>query len=248
MEQTPIDYYQRLYDDLPFEETMAAIRKKTVLQFLNERKTETLLEIGCGNDSIINHYNTFKKCIVVEPSIVFFNRLKKSETLKTNDVVCVNEFFSSDLKQKADFSNVDTVLVSGLLHELPSPKQFLKDLFEIIPFHTSIHINVPNANSFHRLLALKSGLINNVEELSALQIKLKQPHTFTLYSLKQVVESAGFKITKNGSFFIKPFTHLQMHNIQNNELFSKNIMQGFEKMIEYFPENGAEIFINAVKE
>lgn len=248
MEQTPIDNYQRLYDDLPFEETMAAIRKKTVLQFLNERKPETLLEIGCGNDSIINHYNTFKKCIVVEPSIVFFNRLKKSETLKTNDVVCVNEFFSSDLKQKADFSNVDTVLVSGLLHELPSPKQFLKDLFEIIPFHTSIHINVPNANSFHRLLALKSGLINNVEELSALQIKLKQPHTFTLYSLKQVVESAGFKITKNGSFFIKPFTHLQMHNIQNNELFSKNIMQGFEKMIEYFPENGAEIFINAVKE
>lgn len=247
MNRLQIDTYQKMYDELPFENTMAAIRKKTILQFLNERKPENLFEIGCGNDSIINHYTSFKKCIVVEPSPVFFSRLQQSATISTKEVICVNDFFSAALKCSVNFSGVDTVLVSGLLHELLQPDLFLKDLFDILPINAVVHINVPNANSFHRLLALQSGLIKNVEERSNLQIKLKQPHTFTQSALKELVQTAGFKIINYGSYFIKPFTHLQMHHIQHNELFHNNTITGLEKMIEYFPHNGAEIFVEVVK-
>lgn len=247
MERNQIDTYQELYDELQFEDTMAAIRKKTVLRFLNEIKPNTLLEIGCGNDSIINHYTAFKKCVVIEPSIVFFKRLQQSETLKTKEVICVNNFFSAAVKSSVDFNDVDGVLVSGLLHELPEADVFLKDLFDVLPLNVVIHINVPNANSFHRLLALQSGLIKNVEERSDLQIKLQQPHTFTQSALNELVQNAGFKVIKHGSYFIKPFTHVQMQHIQDNELFHKNIIDGLEKMIEFFPDNGAEIFVEVVK-
>ena len=94
---------------------------------------------------------------------------------------------------------------------------------------------------------MQSGLIKNVEERSDLQIKLQQPHTFTQLSLNDLVQTAGFKVVKQGSYFIKPFTHLQMDHILHNELFHKNIINGLEKMIEFFPDNGAEIFVEVVK-
>ena len=247
MSSEQIDSYQKLYDELPFEETMAAIRKKTVLKFLSTYNSKTLLEIGCGNDSIVNHYRRFENAIIVEPSKVFFERLRHLKIAQLRKVVCVNDFFSAELKSIVDFGKVDAILVSALLHEVPSPEKLLNDIFEVAPAQTVIHINVPNANSFHRLLALEASLIKDVNELSAQQIKLNQLFTFNLTMLEKLVTSCGFKIIEKGSFFIKPFTHLQMHHIKNHELFNDNIILGLENMIKYFPDNGAEIFVNAVK-
>lgn len=248
MENAAIDAYQQLYDELPFEDIMAGIRKKTVLQFLNNRKVHTLLEIGCGNDSIVNHFTHFDNAIVVEPSTIFFDRLCASQSVKSKNVTFINDFFSAKLTAAKDFNKVDTVLISGLLHELLSPDNFLKEVFDAISSQTAIHINVPNANSFHRLLAVEAGLIKNVNELSPLQQKLKQPSIFSLASLEKMLTNCGFKIVEKGTYFIKPFTHLQMQHIKNNDLFSSEIINGLEKMIKYFPENGAEIFMNVVKE
>jgi SAM-dependent methyltransferase len=247
MSKPHIEAYQELYDELPFEETMAAIRKKTVLQFLHAKQSNNILEIGCGNDSILNHYTDFDTAIVAEPSQVFFSRLKTIPFPEHKEIVLINDFFSASLKSLYDFSKTDTVIVSGLLHELPHPQQFLKDVYEICNPGTSVHVNVPNANSFHRLLAVEAGLIKDTKELSALQIELKQPHTFSLKDLQDLAINCGFTIEDEGSYFIKPFTHKQMEILNNHDMFGEKIITGLENMIKYFPHMGAEIFLNLVK-
>ena len=247
MATTEIEYYQQMYDELPFEETMAAFRKNIVIKFLTDRKCKNILEVGCGNDSIINHYKDFEKAVVVEPSPVFFERLKKINTDPAKEIIFINDFFSAALKHQYDFTKTDAVVISGLLHELPEPEKLLKDVFTIIGNETAVHINVPNANSFHRLLAVEAGIIKDVKELSVLQKQLKQPHTFTLSDLKSLAQICGFTVFEEGSYFIKPFTHKQMAFLQMQPMFGKSIIDGLDKMIKYFPENGSEIFLNLVK-
>ena len=68
--------------------------------------------------------------------------------------------------------------------------------------NTIIHINVPNANSFHRLLAVEMGLIENVFELSKNNVSFQQQNVFDLNKLIELVEKLDFKIIE--SFSISP--------------------------------------------
>lgn len=48
----------------------------------------------------------------------------------------------------------------------------------------------------------------------------------------------------SGSFFVKPFTHAQMEQCLNNGVVGENVLDGLDKMIEFMPELGAEIYVN----
>ena len=47
-----------------------------------------------------------------------------------------------------------------------------------------------------------------------------------------------------GSYFIKPFNHKKMAELLELEIIDKQLLVGLDNMIKYFPENGAEIFVN----
>ncbi len=45
------------------------------------------------------------------------------------------------------------IICSGLLHEVEEPDKMIRDIFRLCGRETIVHINVPNANSIHRLVA-----------------------------------------------------------------------------------------------
>jgi hypothetical protein len=123
----------------------------------------------------------------------------------------------------------------------------LSAIGELCGSNTEVHINVPNANSVHRLIALEAGIIQDVHDMSDTQKKLQQSRTYDMDSLKSEVESAGFVVEDCGSYFIKPFTHLQLQRCIDEEIIDERVLDGLSGLIKYMPDYGAEIYVNVKK-
>ena len=120
----------------------------------------------------------------------------------------------------------------------------LKAIKELCSSDTVVHINVPNANSLHRLLAKEVGLIKDVHEQSAQMQKMQRRRTYDIKLLQKEIIDAGFNVKDSGSYFIKPFTHKQMQQCLDEGIIGEEILLGFEKIIKYMPEYGAGIYVN----
>lgn len=234
-----IQKYEDEYPQLSFEETMVHYRKKVVLDFLKTGPSGRILEIGCGLDPLYQHYDLFSEMTIIEPSLKFF---KQARTIDERVSVLNTTLIGATKSLKnVDF---DKIVMSSILHELEDIDENVKCLKELMTKNSLIHINVPNANSLHRILALEMGLLKSKDSITERQQILEQYHVFSLESLSNLFLKHGFKIIKQGSYFIKPFSHEQMNFIDQHELFPDNIMEGFDKLIKYLPEYGAEIYIN----
>lgn len=162
-------------------------------------------------------------------------------------IICYNNFLENI---EAELSNYqfDYIVCSSLLHEVENPRQFLQNIFNLcIKNKTIVHINVPNMNSFHRLLAKESGLIKDEHDKSQNNILLQQHTNFDMNMLKSMVQDAGFKIINSGDYFIKPFTHSQMEYLMDIGFLTNEILDGLYSMQKYMPNLGSEIFIEAKK-
>jgi SAM-dependent methyltransferase len=238
--------YQCQYGDYPFENILLKYRKKKIIEKLNEYKPKRILEIGCGNDPLFLHYNKFDEFCIVEPSTKFFeNAVKVAGTHDNKDrIVIRNKFLENDLDFLKD-KNFDFVILAGLLHEVESPRIMLESVHRIINEDSILHINVPNAHSLHRIIALHAGLIGNVCDLSDFNKRFQQNTVFHLDQIKLLLEQNGFEVLGNGTIFVKPFTHSQMQKLIDLKILDDVIIEGLYNATKSFPDLGCEIYINA---
>lgn len=237
-----LNTYQANYEELPFETTQLAYRRRKVDEVVKQVAPKSVLEIGCGTDAYFKTCPSFEHFTVVEPGERFYQKAKlESGHLQNIEVVLgtVQEK-TEQLKSR----HYDLILMTSLLHEIEDSMGLLKSVSELCDSDTVVHINVPNAKSFHRLLAMEMGLISNVYEKSGIQKTMQQSHTFDLDTLNALVIKAGFQVIDSGSFFIKPFTHAQMAYLQEKNVLSPQMLDGLYAMSKHMPENGSEIFTN----
>lgn len=55
-----------------FEGEMVKFRRRKLLEILEKFHPRRVLEVGCGMDSLFNHYSEFDSFTVVEPSEKFY--------------------------------------------------------------------------------------------------------------------------------------------------------------------------------
>ncbi len=237
-----INKYTYDYNKPNFEDYQVKYRRKKVLEIIDKYKPKFILEIGCGMEPLFKYLaGEYERYTLVEPSKEFYQNAIKlaKDNCKIN---CYNDFFGSDelvLDEKYDL-----VVCSGLLHEVSEPLEFIKELYKICSDKTILHINVPNAKSFHRLLAKKMELINDEHAMSERNILYQQHSVFDIEGLKNILEDNGFEIINSGSYFVKPFTHSQMYEMMCKSIIDEKVLDGLYEMTEYMPEMGSEIYVN----
>ncbi len=243
-----INQYGAEYNKLPFEKEMVRYRKRMLKEKVLCYPHKRILEIGCGLDPIFTSNINFEHLTLIEPSLAFIKNASKlmHKVNVQNKVTLINGFLENHVNGLQD-KGFDLILLSSLLHEIEDPDYFLMVVNAIADSKSTVHINVPNAHSFHRLLALESGLINSAYMRSDTQIRLQQYHTFDLNTLSMACNKNGFTIIDKGTYFIKPFTHSQMEALMENKIIDKAVMDGFFNMIQYMPDLGAEIYVNLKK-
>jgi 2-polyprenyl-3-methyl-5-hydroxy-6-metoxy-1,4-benzoquinol methylase len=237
-----LDKYQTDYLLLPFEHIQLQYRRKKVLEFVGALKPRSILEIGCGNDTISNYIVDYDSFYIVEPGRNFFSKAKE-DIRKKNNIKIFNDYFENSIH---NFLNVkfDLVIISSLLHEIEDTSFFLNKLKQVCNLSTIVHINTPNAHSFHRLLAVEMDLISDIHSKSSIQSTMQQNSIFNIDSLKDVLIENNFEVIDSGSFFIKPFTHEQMQKLYDQKIITDKILDGLFTLTDKFPQNGSEIYVN----
>lgn len=228
---------------MPFEATQAAFRRRVVLEQISRYAPGTLLEVGCGLVPLFTDLSAEMDICVIEPSSEFMSHALPLADGRTN--VNLVQGYLEEFAEDYNLGGFDFIVLSGLLHEVEDPMRMLAAARRLCHVGSVIHINVPNAQSLHRLLAMEMGLIDNPFELSTTQKYLQQHTTYDIALLAQQITAAGFAIIDSGSYFIKPFTHAQMENLLRSGFLSEAILEGLYGLIRHMPGMGSEIYLNA---
>lgn len=233
--------YQASYRASAFELVQASFRKRLLLGLLERLRPRAILEVGCGLDTLANHWREADSFVVVEPGADFAAEARRS-TDGRPDVEVIEAFLQDAALGDRRF---DLILLSGLLTELPDCGPVMAATHALCGPGTVVHVNVANARSFHRLLAVEMGLIDDISALSDLQRTLQQYRIFTQESLRAVVEQHGFEVIEEGDYFVKPFAHAQMQALRESGLLSDAMLEGLWGMARHMPGLGSEIYVNA---
>lgn len=239
-----IENYANEYLKHDFEEYEVRYRRKKVLDIIEKYEAQKILEIGCGMEPLFMHIGGYDFYCLIEPSSKFYNNaltLHEKYNNKEKRVFLKGFFEENKDVKKYEY---DMVILSSLLHEIPNQNQFVEHIREVCNKQTVVHINVPNANSFHRVLACKMGLIDDVHQLTERNYRFQQHKVMDIKELRGIVERAGFEVIEEGSYFIKPFTHSQMLSMIETEIIDEKILDGLNNMCEEMPGLGAEIYLN----
>jgi SAM-dependent methyltransferase len=233
------DAYQEMYG---FEEILRVYREKKALEFLHQRSSKRILEVGCGFRPLFTSYNGFEEYTAVEPGIrAYQNLIQLSQNQK--GVRCVHGFLEDSMNTLKE-NQYDSIVLGGVLHEVENPLIFLKYVYELMEIGTTVYINVPNAKSFHRELGKRMGVIDSVYDKTQRNILLDQKSIFDHQTLRDLIDEAmpHIEIIGSGTFFIKPFTHDQMQKSLELNIISESMIEGLFQISEIFPDHGSEIF------
>ena len=239
-----ISGYEKEYIKSDFEQKYQVLyRRKKVLELIEQEKPQSILEIGCGMNTLASFIPKFYNFTIVEPGEIFIEKAKK-DLQGMKHVNFIQGCFEDKLDEVKEHT-YDFVVLSGLLHEVENPIGLLEAVKKVCLPQTIVHVNVPNALSMHRILAYEAGLIESVEAMSDRNIALQQNNIFDLESLKALIRQTGnVEICEEGSFFVKPFSHKQMEACMEYEIIDEKILDAFYRMIKYMPRYGSEIYVN----
>lgn len=243
-----IQDYEEKYKTEPCEIYQVRYRRKKIIELLEVVEPKNILEIGCGLEPLFEHYTSFDNMVIVEPGQSFVkNALKMAKKMDKN-IVCIQGFFEKSLSViKKENIKFDYIVLSSLLHEVEKPKLLLESIAQVCEEDTIVHINVPNANSIHRLLAKEMGLIKDVYELSDLQKTMQRNRVYDLDSLCAFVEECGFNVLERGTYFPKLLSANQMEQMLEQKIISEDIFEGLDRLIKYIPDLGSEIYVQVQK-
>lgn len=239
-------YAENYLDQYGFEQVLVAYRRQVVLDQLMAIKPSVVLEIGCGAELQYQHYlrrsPAIERWVVVEPARAFCIKAREASL---PGMTIVEGFLEESLSAviAALPRPPDLVICSGVLQEVPSSRALLQAMRATMNGHSLLHVNVANAASFHRRLALAMGLIPALDTMSERNKLLQQHRVYDFASLTADLEQAGFAVCQTGGYLVKPFTHQQMEAIA--PVLGKAVLDGLFELGKREPDLACEIFVNA---
>lgn len=245
LEARDLDDYASRYAALPFEGIQVAYRRRAVLEVVRESGARHVIEVGCGFEPLACHATDFDTWTIVEPAAAFAESARKLVAADRRVRVVERTIEGAAADGLLAGNAPDLVLLSSLLHEVPSPGQVLAGVRGVCDVNTLVHVNVPNASSLHRELAVAMGLIPAVTTPSAQQVALQQSRIFDAGSLEQLLRDAGFAVVAAGGYLLKPFTHAQMQGLVEGGTIDRLMLDGLFQLGKKFPALASEVFVNA---
>ncbi len=131
----------------------------------------------------------------------------------------------------------DTIIMDHVLEHLESPVEVLQKIKSWLKPEGVFIVGVPNAKSFHRLAAVKMGLLKSEYELNSRDIALGHHRVYDMESLQKDLTEGGFNIEQTGGVFLKPLSNGQIQRDWTDEMIEGFYQLGFD-----YPASCAEIY------
>ncbi len=238
--------YQETYRLLPFERHQAYLRRKEILETISYYKPMFWTEVGCAMSPLFTDYKLGIVATVIEPASIFYDNLSRLKIKNPHINTCIFNNRLEELNINYRINKIqDLVVLSGILHEISNSKEFLNSAKKLGNRSTKYIFTVPNAQSVHRKLALRTGQIDNLYQLSEQQVSLQQKKVYCVKTLTEELENNGFIIEAIKTIILKPFTHKQMQEILDFNILTKEEIYIFSEMVDISSSNGSEILVVA---
>ena len=251
----PREDYRAAYDPLSgFESICSRARQRRNIAFLSTHAPHRILEVGCGAMILARMDGArdlaFDTWTIVEPEPDFLTAGRRATAgdARFRVVPGYLETVLGDLVQDQP-QGFDAVLLSGLLHETAAPDVLLSAAVSALTPGGHLLASVPNARSFHRLLAVEAGLIPAPQTLSPRDKALGHPVVFDAEGLLALAKAAGLTGLTLDGYLFKPFTHAQMELLLDAEspALRDCLVDGLIALGAHFPDHAAEICVTGRK-
>lgn len=237
-----MDKYLEEFDKLEFESIQAFYRKRKFFEVLDtQREFNSVVEIGCGESSIFE-FRQWHKNALIEPIAEFSDRLSKRINIQNIEII------NSSLESCTRKHKFDLVVVSCLLNEISDKRNFMRAVARLMKPDSLLYIDVPNAHSMHRYLAVSSGYLENIFSVTETSRTMQQGDiVFSTESLCDFLTTCGFNSIDFGTNFVKFFHHARMAELVDMGYLTDKELDAFYEMQKDFPKNGSEIWVLARK-
>lgn len=217
------NYYLKKQTNI--DKKLVQFRYDTIKKYF---KGNSCLEIGTAEGLMTqNLLKNFKIVTVVEASKKLLSEVNDHKRLiKINSLV---ENFKTRKKYK-------TIILDHVLEHVKYPNKTLKKIYNLLDKNGIFIVGVPNADSFHRLIAVEMGILKRKNSLNVTDHKLGHRRVYTPFELKKTLIKNGFKIKKFEGIFLKTLSNKQI-----DDFFNENTINGFFKIGKKFPYNCADI-------
>lgn len=214
-------------DQLDFDKRLIRFRYETIKPYLQGPDG---LELGPAEGQMTRLLlDDFLNLTVVDGSTELLERIPEAPNL-----VKVHALFEGfETGQR-----FNTIVMEHILEHVENPISLLLRVKKWIAADGRILVGVPNANSIHRLVAVKMGLLKEPCELNSRDHALGHRRVYTSKTLKDDLLEAGLSIVTMGGVFFKPLSNQQIQDYWTEEM-----IHGFYELGKDFPDYSAELFV-----
>ncbi|WP_374674406.1 class I SAM-dependent methyltransferase [Ideonella sp.] len=242
------DYAARHDGALDFEAVCLRARQAHNLGVVQRLAPAVVLEVGCGPERLVDAVSAApappRDWVIVEPATRWAEAARTATAGRTRPAVTVvHDYIESAGDALAVHwpgePRADLVIVSGVVHETAEPLALLRAAVAWLRPGGHLLVSVPNALSFHRLLAVQMGLMPSPETLGERNRLLGQPTVYRPQDLRALVGPLGLDEVEMAGYLFKPFTHAQMAQLLPS--LGEAGVQGLIALGRQFPEQAAEM-------
>lgn len=214
-----------LEEQLDFDKALLGFRFDTIRPWL---KGPRGLELGPAEGLMSALLvGAFDHLTVVEGSQTLLDEIPDAANL--NKVRSLFEDFTPD----APF---DTIVLYYVLEHVADPVDLLGRVRSWLAPGGRAIVGVPNAESFHRLAAVKMGLLATPAELNPRDHALGHRRVYTWPELADHLAEAGLGVVERLGVFFKPLS-----NGQIQAQWTAEMIRGFYELGRDFPANAADL-------
>lgn len=233
-----LSYFQIL-DDL-FEEYKSDIhtfesicRLRVLSKYL---KGPEVLDVGIG-DGIITCFlaTCFPSVVAVDGSLEAIKSCR--EKFAATATVQFEHTFFEQFTTTKKFSDI---VMSNLLEHVDDPVSLLKKALSLLQAGGCIHLIVPNAHSFHRLVGKEMEMINSLTEITEVDLSWGHKRVYTYELLTSHVNTAGLRAITTEGILFKPLSTKQLAKLD------KKVLEGFFLLGNKFKEHSAYMYFRTV--
>lgn len=174
-------------------------------------------------------YRDFEDITILEGAQIFCESLQeKFPRLKVEHNVI--EKFSTEKK-------FDYIILGHVLEHVDDPVSSLKIVDGLLQKDGKVFTVVPNANSLHRLAAVKMGILSSKYELNESDLIHGHKRVYDLEGLVSDFRAANLNVCKTGGYWLKPLSNAQLQCSWTDQM-----IDAFMDLGEQLPEFSGEIY------
>ncbi|HRN82796.1 MAG TPA: class I SAM-dependent methyltransferase [Nitrosomonas europaea] len=195
-----------------------------------------LLELGIGHGYTTNRFSRyFARHVVIDGSASVIGQFRQQyPDCLASIVQGYFEGFETD-------ERFDVTVMGFVLEHVANPREVLERYKKFMVPGGRCFVAVPNGESLHRRIGHAAGLLRDMMSLGQGDLALGHVRTYSVQTLSQELEAAGYQVVRKEGIFLKPLTTAQLQSLD----LSQKIISGMCEVAIDYPELSAALLFEA---